>query len=262
MTGTYLRYVALGDSQTEGMNDGDEVRGYRGWADRLAEQLTAAQPRLQYANLAVRGRVTGDVRTEQLPTALSLRPDLVTVLAGLNDLLRPRFDAIAVAGHLESMFEALTGAGARVVGFTLPDPGLLVPAARGLTRRTQDFNARVREAAHRHGVTVVDLSVYPICTDRRLWSADRLHLNALGHTRLAAAVAHALGLPDGADLWADPLAPQRKPPTWRRAGGELRWAVSYVGPWLLRRALGKSSGDGRTAKRPTLAPARRWPEPR
>ena len=93
MTGTYLRYVALGDSQTEGMNDGDEVRGYRGWADRLAEHLTAAQPQLRYANLAVRGRVTGEVRTEQLPAALSLRPDLVTVLAGLNDLLRPRFDA-------------------------------------------------------------------------------------------------------------------------------------------------------------------------
>jgi lysophospholipase L1-like esterase len=261
VTGTYLRYVALGDSQTEGMNDGDEVRGYRGWADRLAERLTAAQPRLQYANLAVRGRVTGEVRTEQLPTALSLRPDLVTVLAGLNDLLRPRFDAMAVAGHLESMFEALTGAGARVVAFTLPDPGLLVPAARGLTRRAQDFNARVREAAHRHGVTLVDLSVYPICTDQRLWSADRLHLNTLGHTRLAAAVAHALDLPDGEDLGTNPLDPQRKPSTWRRAGVELRWAVSFVGPWLLRRALGKSSGDGRTAKRPTLAPARRWPEP-
>lgn len=261
MTGTYLRYVALGDSQTEGMNDGDEVRGYRGWADRLAEHLAAAQPRLQYANLAVRGRVTGEVRAEQLPTALSLRPDLVTVLAGLNDLLRPRFDAIAVAGHLESMFEALTGAGARVVAFTLPDPGLLVPAARVLTKRAQDFNARVRVAAHRHGVTVVDLSVYPICTDPRLWSADRLHLNALGHTRLAAAVAHALGLPDSVDLWTDPLAPLRKPSMWRSAGVELRWAVSFVSPWLLRRALGKSSGDGRTAKRPTLAPAPRWPEP-
>jgi lysophospholipase L1-like esterase len=249
VTGTYLRYVALGDSQTEGMNDGDEVRGYRGWADRLAEQLTAVQPQLQYANLAVRGRVTSEVRTEQLPTALSLRPDLVTVLAGLNDLLRPRFDATAVAGHLESMFEALTGA------------GLLVPAARGLTRRAQDFNARVREAAHRHGVTLVDLSVYPMCTDPRLWSADRLHLNTLGHTRLAAAVAHALDLPDSYDLRTNSLDPQRKPSPWRRAGVELRWAVSFAGPWLLRRALGKSSGDGRTAKRPTLAPARQWPEP-
>ena len=159
------------------------------------------------------------------------------------------------------MFEALTGAGARVVAFTLPDPGLLVPAARGLTRRAQDFNGRVREAAHRHGVTVVDLSEYPICTDPRLWSADRLHLNTLGHTRLAAAVAHALDLPDSYDLRANPLDPQRKPSTWQRAGVELRWAVSCAGPWLLRRALGKSSGDGRTAKRPALAPVRRWPEP-
>jgi lysophospholipase L1-like esterase len=87
-----------------------------------------------------------------------------------------------VAGHLESIFEALTGLGTRVVIFGFPNPGLVVPAARGLTGRTRDFNARVREAAGRHGVTVVDLSAYPVCADPRLWSADRLHLSTLGHT--------------------------------------------------------------------------------
>ena len=90
MPGTeYLRYVAMGDSQTEGVGDGDDVTGLRGWADRLAERLAIGNPGLQYANLAVRGRLAAQVHTEQLGPALALRPDLATVFAGVNDLLRP-----------------------------------------------------------------------------------------------------------------------------------------------------------------------------
>jgi lysophospholipase L1-like esterase len=261
MTHTYLRYVALGDSQTEGMNDGDDVRGYRGWADRLAERLATVDPQVHYANLAVRGRRAHEVYAEQLPAALSLRPDLATVMAGVNDLLRSRFDAAVTAGHLEAMFEALTGAGARVVTFGFPDPPALSAATRGLATRIHDLNARIRTAADRRGVIVVDLAAYPVCRDPRLWSTDRLHLNTLGHTRLAAAVGHALGLPDSDTLWMDPLARQEKPPAWRRAEADLRWAGSFLGPWLLRRILGRSSGDGRTAKRPTLAPVTPRPQP-
>src|SRR4051812_31146615 len=95
----YVRYVALGDSQTEGLGDGDDVRGLRGWADRLAERIATDSPDARYANLAVRGRTAGQVYAEQLGPALELRPDLATVVAGVNDLLRPRFDADEVAGH-------------------------------------------------------------------------------------------------------------------------------------------------------------------
>src|SRR5262245_61561497 len=111
--GEYLRYVALGDSQTEGLGDGDDSTGLRGWADRLAERLAAGNPGFQYANLAVRGRLAGQVHAEQLAPALALRPDLATVVAGVNDLLRRRFDADEVGGHLEAMFAALTAQGAR-----------------------------------------------------------------------------------------------------------------------------------------------------
>jgi len=260
MTHTYRRYVALGDSQTEGLNDGDDLRGYRGWADRLAEQLATVDPQVRYANLAVRGRRAHEVHAEQLPAALSLRPDLATVMAGVNDLLRSRFEAAAVADQLETMFQALTGIGAHVVTFGFPDVGALVPAAGGLSRRIQDLNARIRTAADRHGVTVVDLSAHPATTDPRFWSADRLHLNTLGHTRLAAAVAHTLDLPGSDALWMNPLAQQPKIPIWRRAETELRWASGFVGPWVVRRVRGRSSGDGRTAKRPTLTPVTPGPE--
>ncbi|GAA1190228.1 SGNH/GDSL hydrolase family protein [Prauserella alba] len=250
----YRRFVALGDSQTEGLNDGDDRHGFRGWADRLAERLAASESQLRYANLAVRGRRAHEIRGEQLTPALALAPDLATVMAGVNDLIRPRFDADAVGSHVEHVIGALAGTGATVVTFTYPDPGLRMTAGRLLTTRTREFNERVRTAARQHGAVVVELSAHPVTSDPRLWSGDRLHLNTLGHTRLAAAVAHALALPGSDTTWTRPLAPRPAPAGWRRAGADLRWTAEFVGPWLLRRIRGRSSGDGRTAKRPALAP--------
>lgn len=252
--GEYLRYVALGDSQTEGLGDGDDSAGLRGWADRLAEHLTAVNPSLQYANLAVRGRVAGQVRAEQLGPALALRPDLVTVVAGVNDLLRPRFDAAEVAGHLEEMFAALTDAGAHVITLTFPDVGKIAPLARPLRSRVFDLNARIRAAAARHNVTVTETARHAVTTDPRLWSADRLHAGPHGHERIAAAVAHAIHLPGSNDAWTLPLPPQAVPAGRQAVAAELRWVAAFLGPWLGRRLRGRSSGDGRTAKRPQLLP--------
>ncbi|MEU6140550.1 SGNH/GDSL hydrolase family protein [Streptomyces sp. NPDC047081] len=251
----YLRYVALGDSQTEGLGDGDEVRGLRGWADRLAEQIARDNPDVLYANLAVRGRLAGQVRAEQLAPALALKPDLATVVAGVNDVLRRRFDPDEVAGHLEAMFAALTAQGARVATLTFPDLGRIAPLARPLAPRVLALNARIREAARRHDVIVADSEPYPAVTDPRLWSADRLHANPHGHARIAAAVAHALTLPGSDDGWTRPLPPDPAALSGlRAAGAELRWAGAFLGPWLVRRVRGRSSGDGRQAKRPALLP--------
>ncbi|MBB6434715.1 lysophospholipase L1-like esterase [Streptomyces candidus] len=253
-TDGFRRYVALGDSQTEGLGDGDDVGGLRGWADRLAEHLAAVNPSLQYANLAVRGRVAGQVLAEQLGPALDLRPDLASVVAGVNDLLRPRFDADRTVRELEEMFAALTAAGAHVVTLTVPDIGRIAPVARPVRHRVFALNARIRVAAARHGVTVADTAVHAVATDPRLWSADRLHASPLGHERIAAAAAYALRLPGSDDTWARPLPPQELPGRGQAAAAELRWAAGFLGPWLLRRLYGRSSGDGRTAKRPRLMP--------
>jgi lysophospholipase L1-like esterase len=253
--GEYLRYVALGDSQTEGLGDGDDAGGLRGWADRLAERLAAGSPGLQYANLAVRGRLAAQVHAEQLGPALALRPDLATVVAGVNDLLRPRFDADEVAGHLEAMFAALTAQGALVATLTFPDITRIAPLARPAAPRAAALNHRIRAAALRHGVVVAETSHHPVVTDPRLWSPDRLHASPLGHERIAAAVAHALGLPGSGDDWTRPLpSPAAVPSGWRAAAVELRWAAAFLGPWIGRRLRGRSSGDGRTAKRPHLLP--------
>lgn len=252
----YSRYVALGDSQTEGLNDGDERTGYRGWADRLAERLTELNPELRYANLAVRGRLAGQIHAEQLAPALELRPDLATVVAGMNDLIRPKFDAATVAGHLEDMFAALTASGARVATLTFPNLARIVPIARPLLPRVLDLNARIRAAAARHGVTVMEAWPHPITTDPRIWSVDRLHANSLGHTLIAAAMAHALELPGADDSWTAPLPVLAPRPAWQATYTEVRWLATFFGPWIWRRVRGRSSGDGRTAKFPALTPVR------
>ncbi|MEX0168265.1 SGNH/GDSL hydrolase family protein [Streptomyces sp. LMG1-1-1.1] len=249
----FSRFVALGDSQTEGLGDGDDTTGLRGWADRLAEHLGRDNPDLRYANLAVRGRVAGQVHAEQLAPALALRPDLATVVAGVNDLLRPRFDADETAGHLEAMFAALTAGGALVATLTFPDVTRVIPLARPVRHRLVALNERIRTAAHRHGVVVAEIGDHDVVSDLRLWSADRLHSGPLGHERIAAAVAQALALPGSDDSWTRPLP---TPPGHGTNGvaRELRWAAEFLGPWLGRRLRGRSSGDDRTAKRPDLVP--------
>jgi lysophospholipase L1-like esterase len=246
--------VALGDSQTEGLGDGDEIGGYRGWADRLAARLAEAGPDLRYANLAVRGKLAAEVHTEQLAPALALAPDLATVVAGLNDLLRPRFDVAAVAGHLEAMFAALTAAGATVATVTFPNVGRITPLARPLVPRVLALNAAIRAAAARHDVRVVETFSVEVTTDSRIWSADRLHASPLGHALIAASMAHVLAVPGSDDSWTRPLPVLPRPGPLRATTTELRWIASFLGPWVGRRVRGVSSGTGRVAKRPDLGP--------
>jgi lysophospholipase L1-like esterase len=248
----YQRYVAVGDSQTEGLNDGSDATGYRGWADRLAEIIASHQPGLEYANLAVRGRLTARIRAEQTDAALALKPDLITVMAGMNDLVRPGFDPEPVAADLDAMLADFTASGATVVTFTFPDVAKIAPLVRHLRPKVLDFNERIRVMARERGALVVDTFPYPITTDPRLWSTDRIHATPLGHARIAAATAYTLGLPGTDTSWSDPLAPLPPMPAWRRASRELAWAGTFLGPWVVRRIRGRSSGDGRSAKRPEL----------
>ncbi|WP_254699033.1 SGNH/GDSL hydrolase family protein [Rhodococcus sp. SGAir0479] len=253
----FSRFVAIGDSQSEGLNDGDDQRGYRGWADRLAERLAVINPDLRYANLAIRGRLARQVREEQLAPALALQPDLASVVAGVNDLLRPKFDPVAIAAELEIAFEALTASGARVMTMAFPTLGAGMPGGRTIMARISALNTEIRAAAGRHGVAVIDLELYPVATDPRLWSWDRLHLNADGHDRLAAAAATVLELP-GTDLrWQEDLGPLPPVTVLGRVRADTEWAVRFLGPWLGRRVRRTSSGTGRVAKRPDLMPVLR-----
>ena len=255
---TIRRYVALGDSSTEGLEDPDGRGGYRGWADRLAQHLADAQPGpLEYANLAVRGLRAHEIATTQLEPALALRPDLVSVFAGVNDVIGLRCDFAAMREDLDALFGRPREQGATVLTLTMPDPVAVNPLSRAVRERLGRYNALVRELAAEHGVLVMDFEHYPVAEDPRLWFPDRLHGNTLGHRTVAAALAWRLGLPGFDESWSDPLPeelPRRRPREVVTA--DLDWAVHYLAPWLGKGIRRVPHGYGITAKRPvpTLVP--------
>lgn len=247
------RYIALGDSFSEGLNDPDPARPgeYRGWADRLAEHLSAAAGReVEYANLAIRGRLLPGVIDEQVPVALSAEPDLVSLIAGGNDLLRPGGDPDSIASLLEEAVVRLRAAGADVLLATGNDPRQ-TPIIRRIRGRVAVFNANIWSIAARHGAFVLDQWGSAWLQDFRMWDADRIHLTSEGHRRMALAAATALGVPvvDAGD-WRTPLPPLPPRPLRTAVGEEAAWVRGFVAPWVGRRLRGTSSGDGRTAKRP------------
>lgn len=254
------RFVALGDSFTEGLHDEVGADGrHRGWADRVAQALASRAGGVQYANLAVRGRLLDEVVREQLAPALAVDPDLVSFHAGGNDVLRPGADLEALGRRYEAAVARLRASGATVVLFTvLERSGGGGRMARALSARIARFNEQVvrRTAAH-HDVVLVDVGRLPALHDRRLWDEDRLHLAPAGHRRVAAAMLQSLGVHDPGLLggapgwWRRPL--DAAPPPRRGAvlRDDLRWAHRHLLPWIGRRLRGVSSGDTVLAKRPT-----------
>jgi lysophospholipase L1-like esterase len=226
---TTATYVALGDSITLGMGDPMRDGTWRGWAAILAPALPA-----RLCNLAVSGALTADVEREQLPRALELRPDIASVVVGVNDTLRHTFDPVRVGAALAHTVGALTAAGATVLTMRLPDPGRmfgLPPAlARPLARRIRAVNAVADKVAVRFGTVHFDAVGHPGTYDRRMWSVDRLHPSERGHRLVAHSYAALLGIPEER---RPSLEPSSRPPT-RRA--QLGWLATRGTRWVYDRS--------------------------
>jgi lysophospholipase L1-like esterase len=249
------RFVAIGDSQTEGIGDGDDVIGHRGWADRLAEQLSMINPGLHYANLAVRGRRTRQIRDTQLEPAIALSPDLIAAPLGMNDVLANSM-LDDVHQDLDHIYSRLAATSATVIISTYPNMAKTVPIAKRLEPRLLALNAMMREFATTYDFVLVDLHAAPVLVDTRSWSIDRLHASPFGHERFAAGAAHALELPGSDPNWGralDPLVPMSLA---QKSIREAQWARAFLVPWMIRRIRGVSTGDGMGAKRPELTPVR------
>ncbi len=236
-----LRLVALGDSITEGMGDSNPGGGLRGWVDRLAVMLAASHP-VDFANLAVRSRRVEEMCREQLPMALALRPDLVTILIGANDLVAPRADIAALTAGVERCVAALRATGARVVLVTPFLPGHRA-ATIVLARRFARFADALIGVARRTGAVLVDTDLIRDLADARHWGVDGVHPNAAGHRALAYRAAFVLGVPHSDELsMLDARLHEEQPGL--RFGPDLRQAAA----WATRRIRGERAGDGRSAK--------------
>lgn len=244
-------FMAIGDSFTEGLDDRSADGTFRGWADRLAELMVAKNPDLQYANLAVRGKMMSEIVAEQLPIAVAARPDLVSLCAGGNDLIVPGADIDKLAAKFDLLVRELRAVGSEVLVFTGPD--VTLPVVRAVRAKVALYNSHLWSIADQHGARVVDLWGMRVLRDPRAWSEDRLHFSPEGHHRIALRAAHVLALP-ATEPWDTPW-PALAPTDWfRLRRKDISWAWTYLRPWAQRLIRGQSMGDGLAAKRPTLAP--------
>jgi lysophospholipase L1-like esterase len=226
-------FVALGDSITLGIGDPVGRGSWRGWAALLAEGLD--EPRLH--NLAAAGAQAKDVERHQLPRALRLRPDVASVVVGVNDTLRAGFDPARVDAAAAHTIGALRASGAIVLTMRLPDPGRMFglpgPLARPLARRAHAVNAVMDRLAERFGTLHFDAAGDAEAYDSRMWSVDRLHPSERGH-RLIARRFHALLAATGLLLGPCPDAEPSSPPPGRIA--EVGWLATRGTAWVLRRS--------------------------
>ena len=249
---TYSSLVAVGDSFTEGMSDLLPDGTYRGWADLLAGRMAAVTPGFRYANLAVRGKLIQQIVEEQVDVAAAMQADVITLVGGLNDTLRPKVDMVRVRDLLTEAVERLAPSCKQLV--LMRSPGREGPVQARFRPRMEELFTVVDELAARHGAVVVDLYGAPSLSDQRMWDVDRLHLTAEGHRRVAEAVWQTLGYDPEDTEWRTPL-PATVPPKWlARRIADVRFTRQHLLPWIGRRLTGRSSGDGLPPKRPDLLP--------
>jgi len=255
----YQRFIALGDSYTEGICDEKRHGQYRGWADRVADFMAKYHSDFTYANLAIRGKLVRQVFDEQVDAAIAqvTGPDtLISFHAGANDVIRPGYKPELVLPVYADAVRRLAASGATILIFTvLEKTGNTGRSAKMWEERFSEFNRNVRAVGFEVGAIIADANEEVAFSDRRFLAFDRLHLNAMGHDRVAQAVLELIGLPFDA-RWRDPLPPAKPQPKAFRALITALWFIGFVIPWMWRRARGKSSGDGRSCKYPI---AIHWP---
>ena len=189
-------YVAIGDSFTEGI--GDSVDGFAklGAMDWMAAALRQSNPDLRYTNLAKRGLLIAEIREQQLETALGLKPDLVSVVAGANDILKGKFEATRWEQELRTLYESLTQTGAAVSTGNVPH----MPYVRTLKEPRQmriksdiaQANEIIQRLVAQYRVILVDAWRLSLEYTMEDWSQDGIHLNSRGHFKFAKEILKAI----------------------------------------------------------------------
>ena len=247
----FTRFIAFGDSITEGLCDDIVAGQYVGWADRVAYVLAHEQTGFEYFNLAVRGKRLEQVVADQIPLGIEFiegSQTLVSFHAGANNILRPGYEPDVIFSMYQETVRRLAATGAQVMLFTVQEVADPQTRTQRLwNSRFGGFNNMVRKTANEVGALLLDGNTHEVFFDKRLIAPDRLHLNADGHRRVASAVLANLGMPHDSD-WDVPIGPMSEPGLVARCGSTIRWITSFLIPWALRRMTGKSSGDGRVAK--------------
>lgn len=247
---TWKRYVAIGDSFSEGLDDLGTNGLFVGWTDRVSEVLANQDPEFQYANLSIRGRKLDDIVNRQLPVALSMKPDLISMFGAGNDMLRPNWNPDALNALTLTGIKTARESGADVLMIGFPSMSGHSRVLGLIDRRNYELRQTQLRLRNEYGCYFADTWDARVFDDRRLWSLDRLHLSSEGHRRMASCVLETLGLGDSS--WRLPLPPTPEPHFFERVERDISWFARHAGPWVNRRLHGTSSGDAITPKRETL----------
>ena len=245
------RYVALGDSFTEGVGDASRhlPNGVRGWADRVAEALARDTPGWEYANLAIRSKRLRHIIAEQIEPALAMEPTLITLYAGGNDVMDVGTSITSILDQYEFLVSRLTESEATILLFTGYDVEVS-PLLAPLRRKNHAYNLGIKAIAAKYGATVVDYAALQAYANPRMWCSDRLHMSKRGHKYLAAHVLEVLQVSHGIVLKEKSHPPKL---TWKQRGhGHYLWVAQWVVPLIGRKIRRTTLGDALTP---------RWPEP-
>ncbi len=239
-----IRYVAIGDSFTEGVGDELPDGVVRGWADLVAAGWADSLGRpIEYSNLAIRGKLVRPIVDEQLEAALALGPTHLSFNGDGNDMLRPRTSIRDITDAFEQVAARCAESGVQLILLSGANPSAQLPLGGLIGRRGDALSAAVLELlGDRDGVVTALNWPDRTLTHPSFWSADRLHMNARGHHRVAARVLTALGAQAPDAWWSLPVADA----TPVLARGE--YFREHLAPWVRRRLTGTSSGDGRAPK--------------
>jgi phosphatidylinositol alpha 1,6-mannosyltransferase len=212
----------------------------------VSASRVAGRGSFRYANLAIRSSRIRDVVAGQLPAALALRPDLVSVLIGANDLVKQGANPVRLAADVEGIVRTLRSAGADVLLATpfLPHRR----AARIFARRFARFNSELRRIARDTGALLLDVEALPSVSRLDLWAEDGVHLRSAGHRLLAYRAADVLGVPDAQQLGLLEAALHADEADEDASGPSRPWLTAHALPWVWRRLRGKTAGDGLSAK--------------
>jgi lysophospholipase L1-like esterase len=193
----WTRFAVLGDSIAEGL--GDPHPGYpdQPWCDRIAAELRAQQPALEYLNLGKSMTRSVAVRSTQLPEALAFRPDLALVACGSADMLLPGYDPARVEREQRAIVSAFIEQGCDVITLGLFDgsyarniPELFMASRR---KRIHENSRRAKKVAEDLGTLHVELTWHPVSHDADIYSQDPRHGTMRGHAIAAAETIRVLG---------------------------------------------------------------------
>ena len=252
----FRRFVAIGDSSTEGLIDPDG----NGGLPRLGRPIRPDHRRRPDRTVVV--RQSGDPRVctsrrsgeTQFGRGPGHGAGSAHHLRGANDIIAAA--ALRVGDLVRGPRRACSGppgsAASTVLTFTMPDPTGINPLGSRLRPRVFRLNDMIRAEAERYGVLVMDFQRYPIAEDpaalvRRSAARQQPRPRA---GRVGAGLA-SRAFPAPTLSWADPFPEELVRPRPReRLSSDVDWAVHHFGPFLSKGLRGIRQGWGIEPKRP------------